>query len=654
MRSCVTFLFSLLLAATAAAQQTIDLQKLDLAHMEQGWGNPQIDRSIREKPLSIGGQKFVHGVGTHAASVLWIELDGRTDRFQASVGVDDAAGGPAAIEFRVTADGKQLWTSGAMKPRDKAKPVDLDLRGAKLLVLTVDAAGDSINFDHADWANARFTYSGRAPRAVDPPIPPAEEAVLLTPPAGPQPQIHGPFVYGCGPGHPFLYRIPATGRRPMKFSAEGLPAGLTLDADSGIIRGKIAEKGEYRVILRAQNQEGGTERRCERPFKIVCGDTLALTPPMGWNSWYIHYNRVSEVHLREAAKQMIASGMADYGYQYVNIDDCWMKKQGELPYRDAQGAVLPNSKFPDIQGMIDEIHAHGLKAGVYTSPGPWTCGGYVGAYRHEAADAKRFAQWGFDFLKYDWCSYGGVAGGNDVAHLKKPYQVIAAELKKQDRDIVLNLCQYGMGDVWQWGGEVGQCWRTTGDLGCERGNRLPGFYSIGFSNARHWANARPGCWNDPDYLLIGYVGDAFGMGVGRKTTLTPNEQYSYMSMWCLMASPLIFSGDMARLDPFTLNVLCNAEAIDIDQDALGRQARIIRKTSSEFILLKDLEDGSKALGLFNLSEGPASISVAWADLGLSGKQHVRDLWRQVDLPAADGRLEAAVPRHGVLFVRLSK
>ena len=334
---------------------------------------------------------------------------------------------------------------------------------------------------------------------------------------------------------------------------------------------------------------------------------------MGWNSWYIHYDRVTEAHLREAAGQMIALGMADYGYQYVNIDDCWMKKRGDPPYRDASGGVLPNAKFPDIKGMVDAIHAAGLKAGIYTSPGPWTCGGYVGAYQHESADAKRFAQWGFDFLKYDWCSYGGVAGGKDLAHLKKPYQVIAAELKKQDRDIVLNLCQYGMGDVWKWGGEVGQCWRTTGDLGLE--GEGGGFYRVALSNAQHWEYARPGCWNDPDYLLIGWVGDAATMGAGRKTTLTANEQYSYMSLWCLMAAPLIFSGDMARLDPFTLNVLCNAEVIGIDQDPLGRQARIIRKTDSALILLKDLEDGSKALGLFNLGEGQTTISASWRELG---------------------------------------
>jgi alpha-galactosidase len=476
---------------------------------------------------------------------------------------------------------------------------------------------------------------------------PAEDA-LLTPPPGPVPKINGPKVYASGPKHPFLYRIPATGTRPMVFSAEGLPASLSLDADAGIIRGTIAEQGEFRLTLRAKNAQGSAQR----PMKIVCGPVLALTPPMGWNSWYIHYNRVTERDLREAARQMIASGMADFGYQYVNVDDCWMKKRGDPPYRDDQGAVLPNDKFPDIRGMVDEIHAAGLKAGVYTSPGPWTCGGYAGAYQHEAADAKKFAEWGFDFLKYDWCSYGRVAGGTDSTHLKKPYQLIAAELKKQDRDIVLNLCQYGMGEVWKWGGEVGQCWRTTGDLGLERGSRLPGFYSIAFSNARHGENAGPGCWNDPDYLLIGFVGDARQMGAGRKTTLTPDEQYSYMSMWCLMASPLIFSGDMARLDPFTLNVLCNAEVIDIDQDLLGHQARIVRKTDNEFILMKDLEDGSKALGVFNLGEAATTISVAWGDLGLTGKQRVRDLWRQKDMAAAEGQFAGTVPRHGVLLVRL--
>jgi alpha-galactosidase len=381
---------------------------------------------------------------------------------------------------------------------------------------------------------------------------------------------------------------------------------------------------------------------------------------MGWNSWYIHYNRVSEKTMRAAADQMVASGMADYGYQYVNIDDCWMvkvnSKDAEIggPVRDADGTLLCNKRFPDITGMTAYIHGKGLKAGTYISPGPSTCAGYAGSYKHEAQDAKTFAAWGFDFLKYDWCSYGGVAGGNTLDHLKKPYQVMWAELQKQDRDIVFNLCQYGMGEVWKWGGEVGHCWRTTGDLGLERGGSLPGFYGIGLSNGRHHENAKPGQWNDPDYILIGWVGDAHGMAEGTPTKLTPNEQYSYMTMWCLMASPLIFSGDMAKLDSFTLNILCNHEVIEVDQDVLGKQARIVRQDRRQMLMVKELADGSKAVGLFNLGPLPAKISATWAEIGVTGPQRARDLWRQKDIGTFDQTITVEVPRHGVAMWRLSK
>lgn len=480
-------------------------------------------------------------------------------------------------------------------------------------------------------------------------VPETEKPVILTPPPPHKPHINGPKVYGVHPGSPFLYRIPCTGDRPMDFRAENLPAGLALDSQSGIITGTVPAASTNHVTLIAHNSHG--EARSE--FCIIAGNTLALTPPMGWNSWYIHYNRVSETVMRQAADQMIATGMADYGYQYVNIDDCWMKEHGDAPYRDADGAVLPNAKFPDMKGLADYIHSKGLKAGLYTSPGPWTCGGYTGAWQHEATDAQKFAEWGFDFLKYDWCSYGSVAGGKTLADLQKPYQLMWGDLQKLNRDIVFNLCQYGMGEVWKWGGEVGNSWRTTGDLGLERNSRLPGFYSIGFSNARHAEYAHPGAWNDPDYILIGWVGDAHGMGKGKKTTLTPNEQYSYMSMWSLMAAPLIFSGDMAKLDAFTLNVLCNAEVIAVDQDPLGHQGKILRKTENEFVLVKDLEDGSKAVGLFNLGEQPAELTLSWSDLGVSGKQHVRDLWRQKDLGKFGKEFHATVQRHGVALVKIT-
>jgi alpha-galactosidase len=226
-------------------------------------------------------------------------------------------------------------------------------------------------------------------------------------------------------------------------------------------------------------------------------------------------------------------------------------------------------------------------------------------------------------------------------------------LRTLDRDIVLNLCQYGMSEVWKWGGEVGgHCWRTTGDLGLHRGSQLPGFYHIGMSNAQHWQYAKPGQWNDPDYILIGWVGSARGHGIGEQTTLTGNEQYSYMSMWSLMAAPLFFSGDMAKLDEFTLNVLCNAEVIDINQDALGKQARPIVMDDETLILSKPMEDGSLAVGLFNLWELPREITVSWEQLGIQGTYRIRDVWRQRDIAESDNHYSAQVGRHGVMFVRM--
>ena len=319
------------------------------------------------------------------------------------------------------------------------------------------------------------------------------------------------------PGSPLIYRIPATGDRPLAVSAEGLPAGLTLDPHTGILTGRVTKAGAYRVTLGAANALG----RASRVLRLVVGDRLALTPPMGWNSWYIHYDRVSDKILRQAADQMIASGMADYGYQYVNSDDCWDVKPGSRdpeiggPARDASGRLLPNRRFPDMKALTAYIHAKGLKAGIYISPGPTTCGGYEGSYGHEALDARTLADWGFDFLKYDWCSYGSVAKGKGLEYFEKPYQKMWGELQKLDRDLVFNLCQYGMGEVWKWGGEVGNCWRTTGDLGVEGpAAGLPGFYRIGLSNAQHWQYARPGAWNDPDYILVGWVGDAQQHGQG--------------------------------------------------------------------------------------------------------------------------------------------
>ncbi|MBN2329348.1 MAG: alpha-galactosidase [Candidatus Omnitrophica bacterium] len=484
-----------------------------------------------------------------------------------------------------------------------------------------------------------------------------EEPYFLTPPPASSPNINTPSVYGCRPGRPFLYRIPCTGDRPIFFTAANLPDSLQLDAAGGVIHGEApAERGEYSIKIAARNKSGEDQKS----LKIVVGDDLALTPPMGWNHWYTYYHNVQDQLFRDAAVIMIESGMADFGYQYVNIDDCWMVKPGSNDPAlggeplDGMGAIKPNKNFPDMAAMCDFIHSLGLKTGIYTSPGPRTCAGYQGSYQHEWMDAQRFAQWGFDFLKYDWCSYGNIAKDDSLQERQKPYRVMGEILKNLNRDIILNLCQYGMSEVWKWGGEVGgHCWRTTGDLGLEAGDRLPGFYHIGFSNAEHAGYARPGRWNDPDYILIGMVGNARSIqDPPRPTPLTPSEQYSYMSMWCLMAAPLFYSGDITHLDEFTLNVLCNAEVIEVDQDPLGIQGRMIRKTDDEFIMAKPMHDGSLAVGLFNISETERTIQAVWDQLELKGPHRVRNLWTQEDLGVFDQHYAADVRRRGVQLIRL--
>lgn len=487
---------------------------------------------------------------------------------------------------------------------------------------------------------------------------PREEAVILTPKPARTPRINGARVFGVRPGSPFLFTIAATGDRPMTFAATGLPPGLKLDPATGQISGTIAKPGNFEVNLQAKNSFGKTKSR----FRIKCGDTLALTPHMGWNSWYVWEARVTDKIIRDAATAMVTSTMIDHGYSYVNIDDCWAVKPGATDPdlggqpRDAQGMVNANRRFPNMKALTDYIHSLGLKAGIYTSPGPTTCAGHVGAYQHEEADVRRFVDWGFDFLKYDWCSYGDLAKNPDKAALQKPYQLISGLLRNQPRDVVLNLCQYGMGNVWEWGRQVGgNSWRTAGDLGGSFEGIGTALFRDGFDVYAANSLERfggPGAWNDPDYLLLGLLSNWNGKTV--PTPLTPNEQYTHVSLWCLLAAPLIFSGDITRMDDFTLSLLTNDEVIDVDQDALGKPGHRVWKSEGLEVWERDMEDGTRAVGLFNRGTNESTVTARWSDLGLEGKWIVRDLWRQKDLGLFGQAFSAQVPRHGVVLVRLRR
>jgi alpha-galactosidase len=630
------------------------LSSLNLSPITQGWGKPQPDTAVTGKPISIGGQTFAHGLGTHADSLIRLNLKGGSERFSALVGVDDAAGNDhARIDFKVVGDGKTLWKSPIMKLGQSAQPVNVDVRGINMLLLTATSEIEDSSFAHADWAEARLLVAGEQPVIVGPPH---ESAVILTPKPPATPRINGARVFGVRPQHPFLFTIPATGDRPMTFSVSDLPKGLTVDPQTGQITGAVQKRGEYVVTFRAVNHLGAAERE----FKIVCGDTLALTPHMGWNSWYVWENHVTDQSIRDAADAMVSSGLINHGYQYVNIDDCWAVKPGATDpslggdQRDAQGRVNANARFPDMPALTAYMHAKGLKAGIYTSPGMLTCAGHVGAWQHEEFDARRFAEWGFDFLKYDWCSYGKIAKGHSVPELEKPYTLMGQILQHQDRDIILNLCQYGMGKVWEWGKNVGgHSWRTAGDLGGSFQGIPHALFRDGFDvYARNHLDqfGGPGGWNDPDYLLLGRISN--WQGQTAPTPLTPNEQYTHVSLWCLLAAPLIFSGDMTRLDDFTLSLLSNDEVIAVDQDPLGKPGRRVALEAEREVWVRDLVDGTKAVGLFNRGDSEASVVARWTDLCVKGRCTVRDLWRQQELGVFQNEFQATVARHGVVFVSL--
>ena len=335
--------------SVARGAETVWLSSLDVSKTVQGWGRPQVDLSVMGQPISIGGRKFAHGLGTHAVSTLAVELGGGTERFTAWVGVDDDARTDAAsVVFRVVGDGRTLWKSGVMKLGQAPQRVDVNLSGIRSLLLVVGDARDGINCDHADWADARFEVSGARPRTTAAPPSERPEAVILTPKPPAMPRINGAKIFGVRPGHPFLFTIPATGRRPMEFAVDNLPEGLKLDCHTGQITGTLRKRGQYTVTFRARNALGQAARK----FKIVCGDTLALTPHMGWNSWYIWTDHVTDKIMREAADAMVSTGMIHHGYMYVNMDDSWTMKPGSTdpdlsgPPRDARGTCSPTSGFP--------------------------------------------------------------------------------------------------------------------------------------------------------------------------------------------------------------------------------------------------------------------------------------------------------------------
>ena len=462
---------------------------------------------------------------------------------------------------------------------------------------------------------------------------------ILTPPAPATPRYNGPLVFGVRPGSPVIFRMAFSGDKPMEYAVEGLPEGVVLDPEKGVLSGSCAVAGDYPLVFVARNAQG--EARAE--FTLKVGDRIGLTPPMGWNSWNCWALSVSQEKVMASAAALINRGLADYGYAYINIDDAW-----EADERTPDGRIQANEKFPDMKGLGDWLHANGLKFGIYSSPGDHTCGGYLGSLDHERQDAEVWNEWGVDYLKYDWCGYSKVfEAGRDKSEAAyiRPYLKMQQFLREQPRDIFYSLCQYGWGRVWEWGAFIdANSWRTSHDIN----DTWESLYVTGFERqpGLH-PYAGPGHWNDPDMLIVGKVGWSSSL---RDSRLTPDEQYTHISLWSLLAANMLIGCDIAQIDDFTFNLLCNNEVNAVNQDILGHQAHQDVVKDGMQIWSRDLSDGSYAVGIFNLNEAsiPVRLDGALAEIGLKAGA-VRDLWRQKDIPTD---AEYIIPPHGVLYVKV--
>ncbi|WP_083631353.1 putative Ig domain-containing protein [Labilibacter marinus] len=492
-----------------------------------------------------------------------------------------------------------------------------------------------------------------------------EGKYILTPSIPDTPQIHGASVFGVRPGSPFLYTIPATGKGTLEYVAQNLPEGLTVNAQTGVISGNIIskEKREYIIMLIAKNNLGSDEKK----LKIKVGDEICLTPPLGWNSWNCWGHNVTQERVLASAKAMVNKGLKDYGWSYINIDDVWQGVRGGK----FNGIQSNPETFPDMKRMCDEIHNMGLKAGIYSTPWITSYAGYagstsnnkkgkwdksladngnenwiVGRYKFEENDAKQWAAWGIDYLKYDWYT-------NDYESTER----MSDALINSGRDIVFstsNTCPVHLAEKI---GKIANVIRTGGDLK-DRWDQGGAHLNIREEWVLHkaWLEAgfdgAPGHYPDPDMLVVGH--QSWGTkGVELKPSkLTADEQYSHISLWSLWSAPLLIGCPIEMMDEFTVKLLTNHEVLALQQDELCRPAQSAMCTPNFEIFVKELADGSKAVGIFNLKDEEAVLTLDWRIAGLTGAKSIRDVWRQKDIGTYENEFKALVPSHGVVLVKI--
>ncbi len=661
-------------------EQVKYVDEFNLAHMSAGRGKKVVAKaSVNGTPMEMGSMRYKRGFGTCPESAVAFELDGNAISFEAIVGIDDsyekdkrwAKYYRAGASFRVWVDGKVKYDSGVMAEKKAPKFMRVDLRGAREVVLETASGPQPYAFECANvnWADAKFTIKeGARIKELDESR--YEQWGILTPKEKEEPLFNGADIWGVRQGKPIIFRVPVSGKKPLAFSAKNLPKGVTFDTTLGIIGGKAPLKeGDYDIEVTAKNDVG----EATKTITLRVGKTICLTPPMGWNSWNIWAWNLTGDLAKRAAKALHDSGLGEYGYSYVNIDDFWQRCNGKNQRgrtdlagveRDSLGKIQPNDSFKDMKGIADYIHSFGFKAGLYSSPGITTCGRCTGSYRFEKEDAESYAEWGFDYLKYDWCSYGAIfkaeTGRETWDDFKKnplpsdepwsrPFRLMSKHLEAQNRDIVHAFCQYGRGRTELWGREAGgQLFRIWDDLKDTWTRILVGIEGD-LPEADFHKYTGAGFWADPDMMLVGLQSS---FGTTHPTYLTPNEQYSHVSLWMIFSSPILIGTDLEKLDAFTKSILANREVIAINQDRLGKVARRTVNREDLQVWTKELANGDIAVLVMNLYPLKRTVTFNFSDIGLKGEYHLRDVWRHKDLGVFKNTYTAELPGHAPMLLRM--
>jgi alpha-galactosidase len=645
---------------SAQKPQVIWLDDLTIKSFSEGIPSVSAKTNAGGDSIRMNGKLFKRGIGVSSTSVLSFYLDAHATEFSAIVGVDDKGVKDLPLKFYVIGDRKILFESGEMKLGDEPKTVKVDVKGIKRLGLLVTITENGFNRSYSNWANAQLVMNDDF---IPQNIPNSDEKYILTPQPSKIPKINSAKIFGARPNNPFLYTIAATGQRPIRFSAKNLPKGLFLDSKTGIITGKVTQKGAFSSILTAKNEFGEATKN----LKIIIGDTIALTPPIGWNGWNSWARNIDQEKVIASADAMVKMGLSQHGWTYINIDDAWQGQRG-----GQFNAIQPNEKFSKFKEMVDYVHGLGLKVGVYSTPMITSYAGYIGGssdfengkitdsiknnkrafryvgkYRFEQNDAQQMAAWGIDYLKYDWRI--------EVPSAEK----MSVALKNSGRDIVYSISNSApFSNVKDWA-KLTNTFRTGPDI---RDSWLS-LYVSAFTLDKWSPYGGHGHWLDPDMMILGNVTTGTSL---HPTRLTPDEQYSHVSLFSLLAAPLLIGCPIEQLDAFTLNLLTNDEVIEINQDPLGKSARLISEENGVQIWQKPLEDGSFTIGLFNINEygktpesyfrwgdeKPITFTFDFAKIGLKGKYQLRNVWQQKDLGNFKDSFTTDIRHHGVVMLRM--